>query len=205
MNQDGTYNFPAASFLDEACYSVCHLSKLINLRLFKRSKLFKVQQNISKRDNRMEWFPVNWIFNVYYSCLLLTNLHYPSFFFPLTFWDFIRQGFLKVQVEELRWRFHTRVQLLQLVYVPSNWTFHVGAYLSQDFYKRFLKNRPHFFWKLGTLRLGWNYWIAFALPRKSYGIGLLFTHKNGCGARDFCNGVKLRRATPNRSRKWSVT
>ena len=128
------------------------------------------------------------------------------FVFPVNVFETLFAKAFKVHVEEQRWRFHTRVQLLQLVYVPSNWTFDGGAYLSQDFYKRFLKNRPHFFWKLGTLRLGWNYnWIAFALPRKPYGIGLLFTHKNGCGARDFCNGVKLRRATPNRSRKWSVT
>ena len=38
------------------------------------------------------------------------------------------------------------------------------------------------------------YWIAFALARKPYEIGLLLTLKNG----DFCNVAKLLRSAPMR-------
>ena len=37
------------------------------------------------------------------------------------------------------------------------------------------------------------WWIAFALPQKSYRIGLLFIHKNGWGGLiSVCDGAKLR-------------
>ena len=42
------------------------------------------------------------------------------FVFPVNVFETLFAKAFKVHVEEQRWRFHTRVQLLQLVYVPSN-------------------------------------------------------------------------------------